>query len=621
MVVSCLSSTSHAQTPAAVAPDEPSTHAAPPPSRVSKRSSPLRKFVGSTFRRTNARKPVKGGYDEQPAQRAATAAHAERTSDREDGAGAASDGSAELPSDKPGSGSNDKGVTRDVEDLLFRDLPAPVVLSATKVEQPIYGAPSAITVITAEDIRRMGARRLVDVFRWAPGLDVFAQTGNMSSISARGFYAPRPEVVNEMLVLIDGRSVYVDFLGGVQWDTLPVLLEEIDRIEIIRGPSGSLYGPNAAVGTISVFTKRKPEPTISRTTVGNQHFFESNVIHWLDGENYDIRLGIGWLEHEGYGGDRGRAFRDDVNFLRMNMFSHFQLDPDNSLEWRMGWLTGARSFNGFFFDGSGTEDTDFPYGQVDFEHRFSDDVRFRARYFHNHFDFDRLFGNGSRDLETWTDAVTLEQYWRVHRRHQLIFGGEFRNFVAHSGLTEHERVEENVRSLFIEDDIALMEKSLHLILGLRYDDFTESGDDFSPRTALVWRPVPQHSFRASLARAISTPASVQSHLDFRRQVATVNLGPGLQNVPILVHAMPNHELNPESFMAYELGYRGRWTKNLDWVWTCFCTTWQTLSAAAPSPPLSIPAFRRSSRAQRWSTTPIPWLMEGNSAFITVGARS
>lgn len=450
----------------------------------------------------------------------------------------------------------------DLEDLLFKELPQPVVTSATKKEQPIYEAPSTITVITAEDIRRMGARRLVDVFRWTPGLDVFTLTGNRSSVSARGVYSLHTKHINEMLVLIDGRSVYVDFLGGVDWDTMPLLLEEIERIEIIRGPSGSLYGPNAAAGTISIFTKREPGKNVTRTTIGNKHFFESNTVHWIDGDNYDIRVSAGWLENEGFGSGGGRRFRDDVNYGTFNLFSHLQLDGDTGLELRGGWLTGQRGFEMFDIDAAGTEDTDVPYGHVVFEHSFSSDARLRAQYYHNHFIFDRPFVNGTERLETWTDVVTLEHAWKLNPCHQLIAGGEFRNFVAHSGIIDPDPVRENFRSLFAEDDITLIEKKLHLILGLRYDDFTVSGDDFSPRAALVWTPVPNHSFRASVARSIATPMTIASFIALDVPVDPDVLGiPG--GTPVISRTRGNANLNPESFMAYELGYRGRWSDKLD----------------------------------------------------------
>ena len=126
------------------------------------------------------------------------------------------------------------------------------VTSVSKKAQKISEAAAAIFVITQEDIRRSGATNIPDLLRMVPGMDVSQINANDWAVSARGF---NQQFSNKLLVLIDGRAVYTPLLGGVNWDTQDVPLEDIDRIEVIRGPGATLWGANAVNGVINVVTK------------------------------------------------------------------------------------------------------------------------------------------------------------------------------------------------------------------------------------------------------------------------------------------------------------------------------------------------------------------------------
>ncbi len=127
------------------------------------------------------------------------------------------------------------------------------VTSASKKEQALSQVAAAIFVMTQEDIRRSGATNIPDLLRMVPGLDVAQINSNTWAISARGFNL---QFANKLLVLIDGREVYSPLFGGVNWDTQDVPLEDIDRIEVIRGPGGTVWGDNAVNGVINIITKK-----------------------------------------------------------------------------------------------------------------------------------------------------------------------------------------------------------------------------------------------------------------------------------------------------------------------------------------------------------------------------
>src|ERR1700726_4543495 len=141
----------------------------------------------------------------------------------------------------------------DVTSMSLEDLMNMQVTSVSKRSQKVADAAAAIFVITQEDIRRSGATSIPDLLRMVPGLDVAQIDANTWAISARGFNL---QFENKLLVLIDGRAVYTPNFGGVYWDTQDVPLEDIDRIEVIRGPGGTVWGENAVNGVINVITKK-----------------------------------------------------------------------------------------------------------------------------------------------------------------------------------------------------------------------------------------------------------------------------------------------------------------------------------------------------------------------------
>lgn len=142
---------------------------------------------------------------------------------------------------------------KDLASLSIEDLMNIEVTSASKKEQKLSRVAAAIFVITQEDIRRSGATSIEDALRVVPGLDIAEINGSTWAIGARGF---NEQLSNKLLVIVDGRIVYTEAFGGVYWDTVDVPLEDIDRIEVIRGPGSSIWGANAVNGVISIFTKR-----------------------------------------------------------------------------------------------------------------------------------------------------------------------------------------------------------------------------------------------------------------------------------------------------------------------------------------------------------------------------
>ncbi len=154
---------------------------------------------------------------------------------------------------------------KDLSQVSIEDLMNIQVTSVSKKEQKMSQAAAAIFVISQEDIRRSGAANIPDLLRMVPGLDVSQINANNWAISARGF---NHQFENKFLVLIDGRAVYTPLIGGVNWDVQDVPLEDIDRIEVIRGPGGTLWGANAVNGVINILTKKAGDTKGGLLTTG-----------------------------------------------------------------------------------------------------------------------------------------------------------------------------------------------------------------------------------------------------------------------------------------------------------------------------------------------------------------
>src|ERR1022692_639795 len=151
--------------------------------------------------------------------------------------------------------------TDDLDKLSVDELFTLQVTSVGRKAQELSKAPAAVFVLTAEDIRRSGATSIPEALQWVPGLTVSRLDGRSWSVSARG---GSRLFANQILVMIDGRSLYMPLFSGVIWDTIDVPLENIEQIEVVRGPGAVMWGPNAVNGVINIITKS------SRTTKGGQ---------------------------------------------------------------------------------------------------------------------------------------------------------------------------------------------------------------------------------------------------------------------------------------------------------------------------------------------------------------
>src|SRR3984957_16629254 len=221
----------------------------------------------------------------------------------------------------------DANSSDDLKNLSLEQLGDVEVTTASKEPEEVWNTPAAIYVLTQEDIRRSGATNVPDILRLVPGVEVARIDSDHWAVGIRGFGS---EFSKSVLVLIDGRSVYTPLFAGVYWELQNVLLEDVERIEVIRGPGGTIWGANAVNGVINIITKS------TKDTHG--------ALASVSGGNVDQGMGA---FH--YGGGNGRNFDFRIYGMAFGRAAEFHPDHVNFDEWQMGqggfrtdWQSGAR---------------------------------------------------------------------------------------------------------------------------------------------------------------------------------------------------------------------------------------------------------------------------------------
>jgi iron complex outermembrane recepter protein len=428
--------------------------------------------------------------------------------------------------------------TADLADLSIEELSNIQVTSVSKHAERLSDAPASIFVITNEDIRRSGATSLVQALRLAPNLEVAQVNANTFAVSARGFNGT---VANKLLVLVDGRSVYTPLFSGVFWDVQDVVLEDVERIEVISGPGATLWGANAVNGVINVITKHSSE---TRGGLASARFGNT-------GRSYNLRYGGALGESSGTYRVYGKQF--DV----------FNTQMASGATASDGWSKGQVGFrtdwgsatNGFTLQG------DAYRGSLD--QAIGDNSKIAGN---------NLLGRLNRDLGEWgllqaqayfdhterdipgTFAEHLNIYdiefqhgLRAIGAHRLIWGGGYRygdDRVTNSAALAFLPADRSLRwaNVFAQDEITLKD-DLRLTLGAKFENNYYTGTDFLPSARLAWKPTPQTLLWGAASRAVRAPSRIDR--DF--------FLPG--QAPFVIAGGPGFE--SEVVKVFELGHRAQ----------------------------------------------------------------
>lgn len=439
-----------------------------------------------------------------------------------------------------------------------------VVVTASRRPQSPLDAPNAVTILTEEDIRLSGARNIPDLLRRVPGVDVMQMSYSDYNVAVRGF---NRRVANKILVLVDNRTVYADFLGVTTWNYLPIELIDIERIEVVRGPGSAVYGAYAYTGIINIITKRPDEleGVVAQVAAGNGDVLEGSF-------QYGERFGrVGVRVSGGY--QQGQKFEIDFDERRPDVSTPLE-DVDRSnqivranalLEYYIPGEASSRLYLG----GSVVEGPHELFGVANLRNLAADGVELRARagFESELFTLRSFFARIDRTAEPQSfstgltpffstvvnDVFSIEPIFRprfeLAGEHRMVIGGEYR-FKAIDWDFLNDAQTENHFAVYFQDDWRLS-RGLSVVLSGRFDLHPLIGPLGSPRAALIFRTAPGQALRLSLGTAFRVPTMAETYLALSSQVPS---NPG--TAVTLVGG--DEDLDPEGIATVDLGYRIEW---------------------------------------------------------------
>ena len=231
------------------------------------------------------------------------------------------------------------------DDLFISDAALPEVLTATHLYQAPAAVPGSVSTIDRELIVASGARNIIDLMRLVPGMLVVPDSSNLGTVN---YHGTSPGQARRLQVLIDGRSVYRAAFAQVDWSDLPVALEDIQRIEVFRGPNTVSYGANALMGVINIITysAKDSHGTFIKSNIGSNGIRDGYARQAWHSEHSDMRLSISSLSDDGFDiRDDGINFRDSRRLSRFNLRANHQLDEQNSIDWQLAFKEGSNQVN------------------------------------------------------------------------------------------------------------------------------------------------------------------------------------------------------------------------------------------------------------------------------------
>ena len=443
----------------------------------------------------------------------------------------------------------------DLTQLSLEELMSVEVTSVSKKKQKLSESAAAIFVITQEDLRRSGATSIPEALRMVPGIQVSRGSKNEWNISARGF---NERFTNKLLVLIDGRTIYNPLFAGVTWETQDTIMEDIERIEVIRGPGGALWGVNAVNGVINIITKKSQEThgLLVSGVGGTEEGIVSLRQGGSHGKDFHYRL-------------FGKYFNRDTSFNSMGAHDDTRMFRSG---FRTDWAPATRDqvmVQGELYTMDGGQRSTvattptFPYGFTTgdedlemsgghfltrWEHTFSSDSDMALQFF-----YDRTERN-ENTVKATIDSfdVDFQHRFELSTNQELLWGLEYRYWVDDLQNTAGTVVFPDSRSFnlisgFLQSEITLLPETLTVTIGtkLSHNDFT--GFEYQPSGRFLWAPLEGHNLWGAVSRAVRVPSRLEDNslLTFAPNATT----------PFPVRLRGNQEFKSEELLAFEVGYR------------------------------------------------------------------
>lgn len=504
--------------------------------------------------------------------------------------------------------------SQDIGGLSIDQLLNVTVTSAGQKEQKLSDVAAAITVLSSTDIERSGATNIPDLLRYVPGVEVAQVNNSGASVGIRGFDGVFD---TKLLVLVDGRSIYDPLFGGVDWQFQRMMMENIDRVEVIRGPGATVWGANAVNGVINIITKDSADTQggLVSTIYGTKEDGAGSFRYGLTPtQGLTLRL---YGQYENIAASSplpGNQKFDDARTVTGGFRADYRPDSDDHFRLSSDVQTGHDSDAQFFlgslappvYDQTGDdENVNFVW-----EHNFESDNQLTVQSYYDRFARNTDPGDLFLSAKVQTADVQVRHSLPLHLlpiKQELIYGIEYREVSSELDPTRigswlRPGRSDQTFSAFAQTDLHLIDDVLTLTMGSKLDHNDYTGFEVQPSVRLLWKIDSKNSVWASASRAVREPDIV----DFD---ATGDI-------------TGNPNLKSEVLKAYEFGYRVQPIDELSFDISCFYNDYDNLIEEFTPPGSFFPAYEQFRKAQTYGVEPSftaqvqPWWkLTGSYSFL------
>ena len=478
----------------------------------------------------------------------------------------------------------------DVTAMSVEDLMNMQVTSVSKRSQKVADAAAAVFVITQEDIKRSGARNIPETLRMVPGIEVARIDENKWAISSRGFNG---RFADKLLVLIDGRSVYTPLFSGVYWDVQDVPLEDVDRIEVIRGPGATLWGANAVDGVINIITKpaKATQSQLVQVEGGNEQMNSDTVR--FGGKFQDkgyYRAYAKYFDWASGNGIAGQNAADGWHQVRGGFRSDWTLSRADSL-----------TFQGDLYNSREGETLTIPTLSAPYSETFQNVGHYSGGNLLGR--WTRSTGNSSYSLQGYFDRtnysdnflfVDHESVFDIDFQHdfhlgdanEIVWGAGYRsiqdsNVSSFTVSVQPSHAHYNQFSAFVQDEVNFLDSRLRVTFGSKFEHNDFTGWEFEPNIRFLGSISKTQSAWVAVSRAVRTPALTEEGLRLNDVVVPPGAPPFNSPVPVIEAVFGSHQFQSEDLVAYEIGYRVQASNSFSADIAAFYNNYTNLRTAEP----------------------------------------
>jgi len=450
----------------------------------------------------------------------------------------------------------------DLTTLPLESLMEMSVSSVSKKTQPITNAAAAVFVITQEDIRRSGVTTIADALRMAPGIQVARIDSNKWAISSRGFNG---RFSNKLLVLMDGRSLYTPYFLGVYWEVQDTLLDDIDRIEVIRGPGAALWGTNAVNGVINIITRPAENTKGTLLAAGGGTYekaFAAARVGTALGENASLRLYAKHQQRDSFAFESGAGSNDAWHSTQGGFRMDAQPGMRDTLTIQGDYYDGRLDETYLLYDHPASSTP--PFTRVvqsgtavsggnllsRWQRTFSDTNSLSLQLYYDHSERDMLV---SPQIFNTLD-VDFQHRFSLGRQQDVVWGLGYRHNqygIENTPTLKFNttNVSSDIFSAFLHDEISIVPSTVSLIIGSRFEQNDYSGLSVQPNCRLLWIVTPHNSLWGSVSRAVrsSTKGEQEINYNYRTLAAGEPPNPSTQ-FPLRLEINGNQDFKSEELI-------------------------------------------------------------------------